>query len=77
MLDSFSPSTDLDVVRLEGDMCFFLGTWLVTSPIVAMSFTALIQINLTVTALALTCKFQVNCFPFSEVRPIQQASPLL
>jgi len=47
-------------------MCFFLGAWLATSVIVAMGFSALIQINLTVTALALTCRFQVNFFPFTS-----------
>ena len=48
---------------VEGDMCLFLGAWLSTFPIVAMGFAALIQINLTVTALAITCRFQVNFFP--------------
>ena len=49
--------------RVEGDRYFFLGTWLATSPIVTMGFSALIHINLTVTTLALTCKLQVNLFP--------------
>jgi hypothetical protein len=35
---------------------FFFGAWLVTSPIFATGFSALIQISLTDTALALTCK---------------------
>ena len=55
---------------LEGDGRFLLGAWMATSPIVAMGFSAL-----TVTTLALTCKFQVNYFPLylhvSEGRPIQ------
>lgn len=65
--------------RVEGDTCFFLGVWLATSIIVAMSFSALFLINLTVTTLALTCKS--SSFPLyprvSEVRPIHQGSPLL
>jgi hypothetical protein len=63
---------------VEEKRYFFLGAWLVISPIVAIGFSALIQISLTDTALALTCKFQVNFFlRVSEVRPIQQVSPLL
>ena len=42
---------------------FLFGVWLVTSPIVAMGFSALIQISLTDIELALTCKSQINFFP--------------
>ena len=47
---------------VEGDRRLFVGTWLATFQIVAMGSSALIQIKLTVTALALACRFQVNFF---------------
>jgi hypothetical protein len=40
---------------VEGERYFFLVACLVTSPIVAMGFSALIQISWTDIALALTC----------------------
>lgn len=52
---------------VEGDRCFFLGIWLATFQIVAMGSSALIQIKLTVTALALACRFQVNFFSSTSV----------
>ena len=43
---------------------FFFWAWLVTSPVFATdNFSALIQISLNDTALALICKSQVNFFP--------------
>jgi len=41
---------------VERDIHFFLRTWLGTSPIVGMGFSAFIQISLTVTALDLSNK---------------------
>ena len=47
---------------LKRERYFFFGVWLVTSPIFATGFSALIQISLTDTALVLTCKSQVIIF---------------
>ena len=48
---------------VEGERYFFFGAWLATSPVFATGFSALIQISLTDTALALTCKCEANFFP--------------
>ena len=66
-LDSFSPSTGLDGVRFfsvwKETCASFYRSWLATFQIVAMGFSAFIQINLTVIALALACRFQAISFP--------------
>jgi hypothetical protein len=48
---------------VEGERYFFFGAWLVASPIFTTGYSALTQISLTDTALALTYKSQVNFFP--------------
>ena len=48
---------------VEGQMYFYFWAWLATSPVFETSSSALIQINLTDTALALTCKSQVMFLP--------------
>ena len=51
------------LLRVERDRYFFLGFALANFPIVAMGFLTLIHTSLTVTALALICRLQVNFLP--------------
>ena len=51
------------LLRVERDKYFFLGFALANFPIVAMGFLTLIHTSLTVTALALIYRLQVNFLP--------------
>jgi hypothetical protein len=44
------------LLLVEGERCFFLGAWLVVSPVFSTGFPALIHTSLTDTVLELTCR---------------------
>ena len=64
---NFSDALSISFPGGRREVFLFWGLMLVTSPIVAIGFSALIQIRLTDTAVALTCKSQFNCFPSTPV----------